>query len=224
VVAERLFPLEERQAIAAAVAEAERATSGEIVPVVASSSDGYERAEDLLGGAVALCAFAALWTFGQGLVPGADWDEGQQLALSLPALLGVLVVGWIAGVLLARGVPPLKRLFVPRRVAKARVLVAAHQAFETLHVRRTAGGTGVVLYVSLFEREVCVCADRAIAAKVEPAEWEKACSRLVEGLRAGAPAAGFVAAIRHVGSVLAAHFPIQPGDRDELTNELHVLE
>ena len=35
---------------------------------------------------------------------------------------------------------------------------------------------------------------------------------------------GFVAAIQHVGSVLAAHFPVVPGDRDELANELHVLD
>ena len=223
MVASRLFSDADRRAIADAVRAAERTTSGEIVPVVASTSDTYERAEDLVGLAVAGLAFTLTWWLGQRLVPG-DWDVEHELALQVPLLLGVLLAGWWLGVLLARFSPWLKRLFLLRRVAKARVLIAAHHAFDALHVKRTAAATGVVIYVSLFERQVCVCADRAVAQKVGEAEWVRACTMLIEALRAGQPREGFVAAIQHVGTVLAAHFPAVPGDRNELANELRILD
>ena len=224
MVASRLFSDEDRRAIADAVRAAERTTTGEIVPVVASTSDTYERAEDLVGLAVALVAFSLTWVLGQRLVPGADWGVEHELALQLPLLLAVLAAGWWLGVLLARFSPWLKRLFLLRRVAKARVLIAAHHAFDALHVKRTAAATGVVMYVSLFERQVCVCADRAVAQKIGEAEWVRACTMLIEALRRGQRREGFVAAIQHVGAVLAAHFPAVPGDRDELANELRVLD
>ena len=224
MVASRLFSDEDRRAIADAVRAAERTTSGEIVPVVASTSDTYERAEDLVGLAVAGLAFSLTWQLGQRFVPRVDWDVEYVLVLELPLLLGVLLAGWWLGVLLARVSPWLKRLFLLRRVAKERVLIAAHHAFDALHVKRTAAATGVVIYVSLFERQVCVCADRAVAQKIGEAEWVRACTMLIEALRAGQPREGFVAAIQHVGTVLAAHFPVVAGDRDELANELHILD
>jgi putative membrane protein len=80
-----------------------------------------------------------------------------------------------------------------------------------------------VLYVSLLERQVCVWADRAVAAKVAESEWARACTLLTESMRRGLPREGFVAAIAQVGNVLAQHFPRQADDRNELTNQLHVL-
>jgi len=219
-----LFSDADRSAIADAVRAAERTTTGEIVPVVASTSDTYERAEDLVGLAVAGLVFSLTLPLGQRLVPRVDWDVEYELVLELPLLLGVLVAGWWLGVLLARFSPWLKRLFLLRHVAKARVLIAAHHAFDALHVKRTAAATGVVIYVSLFERQVCVCADRAVAQKIGEAEWARACAMLIEALRRGQPREGFVAAIQHVGTVLAAHFPAVPGDRDELANELRILD
>jgi putative membrane protein len=219
-----LFSDADRRAIADAVRAAERTTTGEIVPVVASTSDHYERAEDFAGLAVAGLALSLAWLLGQRLVPGVDWDAEHELALQLPLLLAVLVAGWFLGVLLARFSPWLKRLFLLRRVAKARVLIAAHHAFDALAVKRTAAATGVVIYVSLFERQVCVCADRAVAQRIGEAEWARACTMLIEGLRRGQPREGFVAAIQHVGTVLAANFPAVPGDRNELSNELRVLD
>ncbi len=224
MVAARWFAAADRTAIARAVAVAERGTAAEIVPVVATCSDGYERAEDLVGLAFAALAFSLAWVFGQRLVPAAEWGVEHDLALSLPVLLLVLLAGFLVGVAAARWLPALKRLALSRRVARARVLVAAQQAFEALHVRRTAAATGVVLYVSMFEREVCVLADRAVARLVDPGEWERTCALLIAALRRGAPADGFVAAIEHCGAVLARHLPAAPGDRDELSNELHVLD
>ena len=224
MVASKLFTEEDRKAISAAVAAAEKKTSAEIVPVVATTSDSYERAEDLVGLAVALVAVASTWTQFQSLRPSSDWDGDPELAVHLPFVLAIFAAGWMAGVLVAKGIPWLKRLAVSRRKMTARVLIAAHHAFDALHVQKTEGGTGVVLYVSLFERRVCVWADRAVSAKIPETEWKETCEILTRALKDGKPREGFVQAIQKCGEVLAKPFPIQPTDVNELSNELRILD
>jgi putative membrane protein len=105
-----------------------------------------------------------------------------------------------------------------------RVDAAAAEAFERLHARRTKGATGIVIYVSLFERRVAIRADRAVSEKVPPDAWKEICSGMTRALGEGRPRDGFVEAIRKCGDLLARHFPVRPGDENELTNELRVLD
>lgn len=224
MVASSFFTQEDRQAIAAAVAAAEKQTAGEIVPVVATSSDDYHRAEDVVGLGVAFVALAAAWTQFQRLRPSSDWDGPHELTLELPIVLVVLVGGFALGVLLARRLPWLKRLAVLRRTMTTRVMIAAHHAFDALHVRRTAGATGVVIYVSLFERQVCVWADRAISQLVPESEWHDTCAILTKALQQGRACEGFVDAVKKCGEVLGKHLPGKPRDKNELANELRVLD
>lgn len=224
MVASRLFTEEDRKAISSAVADAEKRTSAEIVPVVATTSDSYERAEDLIGLGAALVAVASTWTQFQSLRPSADWEGDPELVVHLPIVLGVFVAGWCLGVLLARLLPWLKRLAVSRRKMTARVLIAAHHAFDALHARDTAEATGVVIFVSLFERRVCIWADRAISEKIPESAWKEACELLMRALAAGKHREGFTQAIQKMGEILAKDFPIKPGDVNELSNELRILD
>ncbi|HLY08962.1 MAG TPA: TPM domain-containing protein [Planctomycetota bacterium] len=222
MVASKLFRAEDRKAISAAVAEAEKKTSAEIVPVIATTSDRYERAEDLVGLGAAMTAVAATWTQFQRLPT--DWEGDAEIVLHLPYVLAIFAAGWALGVLLAKSLPWLKRLAISRKTSLARVLIAAHHAFESLHVDTTAGSTGVVLYVSLFERRVCVWADRGISEKIPEAEWKEACETLTRGLKDGKAREGFVDAIRKLGDVLAKHFPARSTAVNELSNELRILD
>ena len=222
MVASKLFGADDRKAISAAVAEAEKKTSAEIVPVVATTSDRYERAEDLVGLGAALAAVAVAWTGLQRLPT--DWEGHPEIVLPLPYVLALFAGGWALGVIVAKLVPGLKRAAISRKTSLARVLIAAHHAYESLHVDSTAGSTGVVLYVSLFERRVVVWADRSVSEKIPEAEWKDACETLTRGLRDGRPREGFVEAIRKLGDVLAKPFPIKPDDVNELSNELRVLD
>lgn len=224
MVASKLFSDDDKKAISAAIAEAEKKTAGEIVPVLATSSDRYERAEDLVGLFSALVAVAATWTPFDHFIRATDWEGQSDLSLQLLFVLAVFLGGWFLGVFLAKLVPWFKRLAVSRKAMTARVLIAAHHAFDSLHVRGTKGATGVVIFVSLFERRVCVWADRAISSKIPETEWKDACELLTRALRDGKPREGFVQAIQKCGDQLAKHFPIQPGDVNELSNELRILD
>lgn len=225
MVASKLFSEADRAAISNAVAEAEKKTTGEIVPVLATASDRYDRAEDLFGLALAVVAVTAAWVFLQDVRPAAgDWRSGPEPSLGLAEILAIFAGAWVVGVVVADKVPFLRRLFAGRWMMKPRVEAAAAEAFERFHARRTKAATGIVIYVSLFERRVAIRADRAISEKVTPVQWSEICAGLTRAMREGRARDGFVEAIGKCGELLARHFPVQPGDANELTNELRVID
>ena len=67
-----------------------------------------------------------------------------------------------------------------------------------------------------------IIADEGIARKVHEAEWQAAVDVLIGHIRDGHVAAGFVAAIKLCGDVLAAHAP-PDGSADELPDRLYVM-
>ncbi len=221
--ASALFSDQDRQAVAAAVAEAERSTAGEIVPVVASVSGRYDRAEDLFGLLVGLVALVVVWTLFQGTTQ-ADWIGEGIPTLGLLTVVLVVAVGFVGGAALATRVPLLRLLFIPRSEMLDEVERRALEAFQRRRVRATAGATGVLIYVSLYERMVRVVGDDAIAAKVTQQDWDTICALVVDGMKSGDPTKALVQAVRKTGELLTRHFPIQPGDRNELPNELTLID
>jgi putative membrane protein len=210
---DRFFSEADREAIQATVREAESRTSGEIVPFVVDRSDEYASAAwkgaalgALLAPLVALAIYR--WTSVWG-IPLAYW-------IALPA-----PVGGAGAYLLAAFLPPVRRWLTGEHVLEARVRSRAVAAFLDQEVFQTENRTGILLFVSLFERRVVLLADSGIHQKVETGQWESITRRLAAEIRHGRPGPALVAAIRECGEVLARHHvEIRPGDRNELGDEL----
>ena len=198
---------EDRRRIAAAIAAAERRTSGEIVCVLARHSVSATALPIVLA---ALAALALPWL----LVALTSLPVLVMLSLQL-ALFVVL------GLLLC--LPRVRVALLPRAARQAIAHRAALEQFMLRGIGGTAGRTGVLVFVSLAERYARIVADDAIAARVTQHEWQDAVDALVEHLRKGRVADGFVAAIERCGRVLAAHFPVEPNDRAELPDRIYVI-
>jgi putative membrane protein len=208
---ERIFDEKARARVAEAVRRAEQFSRGQLVPVVVEKSDPYP--ETRARGALALAALAtALWLGLSG--------EGGPVELVLvqlgAGLLGALVAAW----------DPVERLLAGRRSMDEAVRARALRAFHEQGLHRTAEGTGVLLFASLFESEAVVLGDHGIHAKVGDDGWGKAVAALVRELRRGDPAAGFVDAIALCGARLAEHFPrdgASPPPPNELEDAIRAL-
>ncbi|HEX9241494.1 MAG TPA: hypothetical protein VF875_03530 [Anaeromyxobacter sp.] len=197
------FGEEARARVADAVRRAESLSRGQLVPVVVEKSDAYP--ETRWRGAVLAAAVATAAVLAAG-VPVVPWElPFVQLAAGI---VGALAAAW----------DPLERLLVGRRAMDEAVRARALRAFHEHGLQRTAEGTGVLVFASLFERQAVVLGDHGIHARMGD-DWQKAADALVAGLRAGAPARGFVDAIAICGARLAQHFPREPGAATPL-NEL----
>ena len=79
--------------------------------------------------------------------------------------------------------------------------------FSELRVWDTEHNTGVLIHLLLADRSVEIVADRGVAGKVDPVEWERICRGMEAHLREGRYEAGALAGIRATSDLLARHFP-----------------
>ncbi len=190
-----LFDEAARARVAEAVGRAEALSRGPIVPVGVEKSDPYPEAR--YRGALLAAAAATIAVLALGLPLTLAELPAAQLAAGL---LGALAARW----------DPVERLLAGRRAMDEAVRARALRAFQEHGLHRTAEGTGVLVFASLFEREAVVLGDHGIHGRLGDEEWRRAVDALVSGIRGGDPARGFVDAIALCGARLAAHFPRDP--------------
>jgi putative membrane protein len=218
-----IFSTADRQRVADAIRDAEAATSAEIVPVVARVSGRYDRPEDIVGLWGAGLALAVVWlVFPLPRAVAGDWAVAAP-AWQLVALLTGTFFGFLAGALAGSCFDPLRRLFTPRRQMREEVSARARQVFFDQRVHHTAGGSGVLLYVSLFERMAVVMLDQGILERLGPGRVEEICQAFTQRLRASTPIDALCDTARSLGQQLAPLLPRADDDVNELADALVVL-
>lgn len=99
----------------------------------------------------------------------------------------------------------------------------AIDVFAQLRVWDTEENSGVLIYVQLADRRVEIVADRGIHRLVGDAAWQGICRDMEQAFAAGQFAAGALAGIQAVGSLLTELFPARAINPDELGNTPTVL-
>jgi putative membrane protein len=209
-----LFAQADLDRIAAAIHEAESRTSGEIVPYVVDKSDAYE---DAVWRAALLFALVTL----SGFVMARQFTEAWLPDLKVVALAVISAAG--LGLLLVNYVPALKRVFTSGNMLDLRVYQRAAEVFIEEEIFTTRDRTGILIFLSLFERRVLVVGDSGINAKVEQSEWNEIVQRVVAGMRSGKTADGLIDAIKRCGLILQQHgVERRTDDRNELPDRLRL--
>ncbi len=206
ITAREFFTAAERERIRAAVAAAEATTSGEIATMVVERSDGYHEAETL--GAVLCAALVAL------VMAVASHHVTIWSYIPLVFLL-FFPARWVIF-----RTPALQRPFIGwRRLHKA-VRDRAVRAFYEKGLYRTRHETGILIFISLFERKVWILGDRGINARIPAESWRHLARTLTEGLREGRACDALCAVIASCGAELTRHFPREADDVNELPDEI----
>ncbi|TCK23845.1 putative membrane protein [Ancylobacter aquaticus] len=199
---------QEHAAVAAAIAQAEAATGGEIRVVVLTRplvNHGF---------------YGLMWAALLALV--LPWPLALLTALDTPMLLSIQACAFmVAGAVLI--FTPLGARTVPRFAREEAGRAAAVDQFLALGVHRTSDRTGVLILVAPAEHLVEVVADEAIHAKVGPEAWEGVCAAVLSEAREGRLGDGLVQGVAAAGHILARHVPPTPGDANELPDRLIVL-
>ena len=201
---------QEKERIRAAVAAAEAASGAEIVPVLVPASDLYPAAEwraAAIGGWIGAAALAvSRWRD--------PWSGGAAWWPLAATLLGALAV------VLAARIPALRRRLVGASALDRAVEAGARAAFVEHAVFRTRDATGILLYVSLFERQVRVLADEGVYRAVAPEIWSRVAANVAAQMKRAPPAEALMAAVEAAGKLVAEHGPRRRSDdRDELPDE-----
>jgi len=203
-LAEKFLTSAERQHIEARIAEAEKRTSGEIVVKVVSSSYHYPLAAMLGSSLLALLLGIAVSLF--------THNDGMWFFLSIFSIVFIVLHE------LLKRVYVLRRPFVTKSDMKEEVEEAAIQSFYRRNINHTVDHTGILIYISLFEHRVRVVADKGINEKVAQEVWQELVNLIITGIKSKTQANAIAAAVDRCADILATHFPLKAGDRNELSN------
>jgi len=214
----------DHEKVSAAIAAAEARSSGEIVAVATPISDAYHDVglHWALVPLFAVLAWAAwrptalVWWY-NFLFGG--WQPDPTLSQLLTLLMFFAALKFTVALLILKWMP-LRLALTPGATKHRRVRRRAVTVFKAAAERRTAGRTGILIYLSMAERRAEIVADEAILKVTDDHTWGEAMTALIGEVREGRPADGIVAAIERVGQVLAEHFPRSADDTNEIPDEL----
>ncbi|NWF50160.1 MAG: TPM domain-containing protein [Ignavibacteriaceae bacterium] len=103
---------------------------------------------------------------------------------------------------------------------KKSVRQLAEEEFYRVGINKTRDKTGVLIFLLLSEKKFYILADRGINEKVKEDTWEKVKDNMLSFFSRGLFCKGIISGIDEVGSILSKHFPIKPGDTNELSNRI----
>ena len=195
-----------KAALAAAVRAIESCSSAELVVAVRPRSGSYLHADLIWGIGAALATLAVLLY--------SRWEFALIWFLIDPLVLGALAA------LAASRSPLLRRALTPRRDRRRRVETSARSTFVERRIHTTSGRTGILLYVSVLEREAAVVVDAGVEALAATEAWGKAIGEIEGAVRQGADGTAVAERLRGLAALLSPALERSSADVDELPNEV----
>jgi putative membrane protein len=205
-VSERAFlETAAKQRATEAIRAIEGLTSAEFVVTVRLAAERHVATSLAFGTAVAVLVLVVM------LVSPQVYDV---YTMPLDALLA-----FVLAALACHFVPSLRRALTPKRRCVEAARRGARTAFAELGVAKTKQRSGVLVFVSLFERAAVVVADEGVPTELLGAPWRDQLRALDARVAAG-DFEGFSTRLEAFGPLLARVLPRRPDDANELADEV----
>jgi len=205
---------EERERIRLAVQTAERPTKAEIVPMIVARSGLYREVRHWVGLGLALLVLTILLTIESHWLPW-GWHASNAAWLLLSTLVAYGCGVWLGTLW------PVIRLCASVERMRHKVKLRAEHAFSQHAVSHTRERTGVLIMLSILERQIYVLPDRSLDGLASRDHWAQVVQAAVDRLQCGDIVGGLCQGIERCGLLLADICPGRPGDNpNELPDEL----
>jgi putative membrane protein len=162
--------------------------------------------------------FALLISVGATLAYSIQKAWGGITALDLWLFPAVFAVSFLLFHELVKRISGLKRIFITRAEITEEVEEAALTSFYRNGLNNTRDRTGILIFISVFERKAFVLADEGINAKVDTGVWQEVVNLVVNSIKDHQQTDGICRAVRRCGELISEHFPIKKDDTNELGN------
>ncbi|HOV14298.1 MAG TPA: hypothetical protein PK771_08450 [Spirochaetota bacterium] len=206
----QMFTGSGKEKIRLAIVKAESETSAEIVPAFFYKSDDYVEA---------VWKSITIWlilSFVTILLLSFDNGMNSKMFIYIPIIvLFSVAAGWV----LPNTLDIYKKLLISKTTRKKRVMQMAKQIFLEKEVFNTKDRTGVLLFMSFFEKEAVILGDTRINKLITQNEWNEVMNKLVTGMKEDDVINTIEKTILSL-SELFKKVPRSPVDKNELKDEI----
>ncbi|MCL5028091.1 MAG: TPM domain-containing protein [Bacteroidetes bacterium] len=98
----------------------------------------------------------------------------------------------------------------------------AEEDFFRLGIDKTKDKTGILIFILLEGRQFYILADSGINEKVPEATWHIIKDEMQNMFIKGEFCKGILFGIDEVGKILSKHFPLKPGDTNEISDRVRI--
>ena len=198
---------ETKKRLVAAIQAVESRSGAELVLVVRPQSDAYLHASTWAGVVAGVVALVFLLY--------SPFDFALHWFVVDPLVTGIAVA------LAVHFLPPARRALVPVGWRRRSVGRAAQATFFDHGVRMTKARIGILIYLSILEREGEILADKGVLDAVDERVFNRATRALLDAFTAGADWPVIAERIEALGDVLGPAIPRGEDDENELPDEVH---
>ena len=219
----------DHERITAAITEVESKTSGEIFCVLAHEVSRYREVPLAWAAIAALAVPPVLVLSGLHRLAMADvfssWTDDsvrgvEGLILRTLSTYTLLQGAIFLCVALVVALPRVRRFMTPQFLKRHRVRQMARNHFAAAGARLSKAEPHILIYASLHDRQVELVAHRAIHEAVGEGPWNAAVAAVIEGMKIGRPADGYIRAVDICGKALAMHFPPNGSPKNAFPNSV----
>ncbi len=211
---DKIITSEFKNKIKESVLEAEKQSGGEIVIFINEESDSYNNtywATGFLSFFIGTFILVLLYNFFQFVSSHSLFFIG---ALFLFPLLVITLLYLIK---------PIRLLFINKNQIDYYVNLKAREAFLNNEVFNTKDRTGILIYISLFEKRVIVIGDNGINKKVSKDKWDTVIQTIIKGIKNDSLIDGIVSGILLCGNILKENNVKRKfSDKNELDDNIHI--
>ncbi len=215
---------DEMKKISSAVKNAEGKTSGEIATAMIKESYDYAIYELMFAVIIGFLYFVIMMFFVgnvEQLLQEKFWDYSVNYLVMFYGFSTFIVITifYFIG-----NISSIDRLIVPKKLRNRKVQERATRYIMESGVYNTKDRTGILIFISIMERRVELLADSGINELISPEKWQNIVDNIIKGIRQKEIVDHLVESINECGNLLAEHFPIQTDDKNELTDDIEILE
>ncbi len=216
----------ELKRIGVAVKDAEKETSGEIKVAFIRESNDYAKYElffALIAGFISLGILMFFPDKIESFVRNMSWEYIPHYTSFVYGLFPFLMITIFYFIM---NIPFFNRLIVPSIVMKRKVNERAIRYFAESGVSNTRDRTGILIFLSFLEKRVELIADIGIGEKIPQERWDEIVENITEGIKSKKTVDNLIDSVKECGKILSAvdKFPIKPDDKNELEDDVSVLE
>ena len=212
----RLTP-EDLEELDASVKSAGRDGGGKISLVLAAESSSYAFWElfyaVLTAFLLTLCMLPLAPSVDHWIGSMLGLGEKRHVYLSMFNLFSEAFV--ISLFYLLYNIPFFDRIIIPAGARHHAVSARAMECFALSGACCSGNHNGILIYVSYFEREVRIVADRGISSVISQDLWNLVADELAESMKGGDVKEGFLHAAARCGELLTEKFPSPVAAEDE---------
>lgn len=220
---QKFLSTSEIESVIDVIKHAETKTSGEIVPIIVRRSSSVAHLPFLI---TCLLLILCLLMNGHNFL---DYEFKLYFSNSFALFGSYLALGLITVLfyfvsLKLSSIACIQRFLISDAERSAQVSERALLEFYLNHVTKTEFKTGILIFVSLMERQTIVLGDEAISQKITKETWQEIVNMIIESIKEDKTSVGLKNAIIRCGEILNQHFPSSSKNPNELENHLIIKE